>query len=117
MNLYETVKAAVPLRAAADRYGLQQNWSGMTRCLFHEDHTPSMKLNDDYFYCFGCGTHGDVIGCFPTEKKLNENRDAHSAFSLPKRTPSPFKTLVNETEVSLKSSCRSDNVFINVCIC
>ena len=42
MNLYETVKAAVPLRAAADRYGLQQNWSGMTRCLFHEDHTPSM---------------------------------------------------------------------------
>ena len=20
-----------------------------------------MKLNDDYFYCFGCGAHGDVI--------------------------------------------------------
>ena len=20
-----------------------------------------MKLNDDYFYCFGCGIHGDVI--------------------------------------------------------
>ena len=61
MNLYETVKAAVPLRAAANRYGLRQNWSGMTRCLFHEDHIPSMKLNEDYFYCFGCGTHGDVI--------------------------------------------------------
>ena len=61
MTLYETVKAAVPLRAAAERYGLRQNWSGMTRCLFHEDHTPSMKLNEDYFYCFGCGTHGDVI--------------------------------------------------------
>ena len=61
MNLYETVKAAVPLREAAARYGLRTNWSGMTRCLFHEDHTPSMKLNEDYFYCFGCGTHGDVI--------------------------------------------------------
>ena len=61
MNLYETVKAAVPLREAAARYGLRVNWSGMTRCLFHEDHTPSMKLNEDYFYCFGCGTHGDVI--------------------------------------------------------
>ena len=23
--------------------------------------TPSMKLNEDYFYCFGCGAHGDVI--------------------------------------------------------
>lgn len=61
MNLYETVKAAVPLREAAARYGLRQNWSGMTRCLYHEDHTPSMKLNEDYFYCFGCGSHGDVI--------------------------------------------------------
>lgn len=61
MNLYETVKAAVPMREAAARYGLRVNWSGMTRCLFHEDHSPSMKLNEDYFYCFGCGTHGDVI--------------------------------------------------------
>ena len=61
MNLYETVKAAVPLREAVTRYGLRVNWSGMTRCLFHEDHTLSMKLNENYFYCFGCGTHGDVI--------------------------------------------------------
>ena len=33
----------------------------MTRCPFHEDHTPSMKLNDAYYYCFGCGATGDVI--------------------------------------------------------
>ena len=26
-----------------------------------EDHTPSMKLNDTYYYCFGCGATGDVI--------------------------------------------------------
>ena len=61
MKLYQSVKAAVPLRAAAERYGLRTNWSGMSRCLFHEDHSPSMKLNEDYFYCFGCGTFGDVI--------------------------------------------------------
>ena len=23
--------------------------------------TPSLKLNEDYFYCFGCGAKGDVI--------------------------------------------------------
>ena len=61
IKLYQSVKAAVPLRAAAERYGLRTNWSGMARCLFHEDHSPSMKLNETYFYCFGCGTHGDVI--------------------------------------------------------
>lgn len=38
------------------------------------------------------------LGCFPTEKKQNENRDAHSAFSLSKGTPSPLKTSVNEAQ-------------------
>ena len=33
----------------------------MCRCPFHDDRHPSMKLNEDYFYCFGCGAHGDVI--------------------------------------------------------
>ena len=33
----------------------------MTCCPFHEDKHPSLKLNEDYFYCFGCGASGDVI--------------------------------------------------------
>ena len=33
----------------------------MVCCPFHADRTPSMKLNEDYFYCFGCGATGDVI--------------------------------------------------------
>ena len=32
----------------------------MVSCLFHDERTPSMKLYDDHFYCFGCGKHGDV---------------------------------------------------------
>lgn len=46
---------------AAERYGLQANRAGMVRCPFHDDHTPSLKLNEDYFYCFGCGAGGDVV--------------------------------------------------------
>ena len=60
-SIFETVKAAVPVRAAAERYGLEVNYSGMVRCPFHEDRTPSMKLYEDHFFCFGCGKHGDVI--------------------------------------------------------
>ena len=33
----------------------------MTCCPFHEDRHPSLKLNEDYFFCFGCGASGDVI--------------------------------------------------------
>ena len=61
MNLFDTVKAAVTPRMAAERYGLPIQQGSMTRCPFHADRTPSMKLNEDYFYCFGCGAHGDVI--------------------------------------------------------
>ncbi len=61
MNLFEAVKAAVTPRMAAERYGLPVKQGSMTCCPFHDDRTPSMKLNEDYFYCFGCGATGDVI--------------------------------------------------------
>ena len=61
MNLFEAVKAAVTPRMAAERYGLPVRQGNMVCCPFHNDRTPSMKLNEDYFYCFGCGATGDVI--------------------------------------------------------
>ena len=61
MNLFETVKASVSVPDAAKMYGLQPNRHGMVRCPFHDDRHPSLKLNEDYFYCFGCGATGDVI--------------------------------------------------------
>ena len=61
MNQFESVKAAVPLWQAAETYGLSVSRNGMTCCPFHEDAHPSLKLNEDYFFCFGCGASGDVI--------------------------------------------------------
>ena len=53
MNLFKIVKTTVTVKQAAALYGLPITTTGMTRCPFHEDHTPSMKLNDAYYYCFG----------------------------------------------------------------
>ena len=61
MNLFKIVKTTVTVKQAAALYGLPITTTGMTRCPFHEDHIPSMKLNDAYYYCFGCGATGDVI--------------------------------------------------------
>ena len=58
--MYESIKAAVTARQAAESFGLTVNRSGMAACPFHEDHTPSLKL-DQRYYCFGCGATGDVI--------------------------------------------------------
>ena len=60
MTIYEKAKSLVTAREAAEHYGLTVNRYGMALCPFHDDHNPSMKL-DDRFHCFGCGEDGDVI--------------------------------------------------------
>lgn len=81
-TLFDGVKAAVTLPAAAKTYGYTPSRSGFIRCPFHQERTPSMKLYDRRFHCFGCGAHGTVIdfvgGLFsltPLEaaRKINED--------------------------------------------
>ena len=60
MNLYETIKAAITTRQAAESFGIGVNKHGMALCPFHDDHHPSLKL-DKRYYCFACGESGDVI--------------------------------------------------------
>lgn len=60
-NVFEMVKQFVTVREAAERYGIEVKRGGMACCPFHDDKNPSMKLNEEYFYCFGCGATGDVI--------------------------------------------------------
>ena len=61
MDLFTQIKMAVSMKEAAEYYGLEVNRGNMICCPFHADRTPSMKLNEEYFYCFGCGACGDVI--------------------------------------------------------
>ena len=61
MTMYENIKAAISVKQAAEHYGLKASRNGMACCPFHHDRHPSLKLNEDYFFCFGCGAKGDVI--------------------------------------------------------
>lgn len=60
MSIFAAVKEAVTTRQAASAYGIKVQNRGMCRCPFHQDRTPSMKV-DRRFHCFGCGADGDVI--------------------------------------------------------
>ncbi len=60
MNVFEAVKQSVTTRQAAKHYGIHVGRNGMACCPFHNDKTPSMKL-DRRYHCFGCGADGDVI--------------------------------------------------------
>ena len=61
MTIYETIKAALSVKQAAEHYGLKVSRTGMACCPFHNDRHPSLKLNKEYFFCFGCGAKGDII--------------------------------------------------------
>jgi hypothetical protein len=60
MNIYNTITAAVTTRQAAEHFGLAVDKHGMALCPFHDDHKPSLRL-DQRYYCFGCHATGDVI--------------------------------------------------------
>ena len=60
-RIFDTLKARITIPQAAAYYGVRIGRNGMCCCPFHSDKTPSMKINETYYYCFGCHATGDVI--------------------------------------------------------
>lgn len=63
-------------------------------CPFHNEKTPSFYVNDDkqFFHCFGCGAHGDVIGFTMRNDRLSfpeaiESLAAQAGLQVPRDTP------------------------------
>ena len=83
MNVFEAVKQSVTTRQAASYYGIRVGRNGMACCPFHNDRTPSMKV-DSRYYCFGCGASGDVIDFAAS---LHGPYDGASHTPAAKRTP------------------------------
>ena len=61
MPIFQEIKNHLTARQVAEHYGLKVGRNGMACCPFHNDRTPSMKIDKGY-YCFGCQAHGDAIG-------------------------------------------------------
>lgn len=56
------IREAVTMAQVAGFYGINIGRGGFAKCPFHQgDNTPSLKIYDHSFYCFGCGKGGDVI--------------------------------------------------------
>ena len=57
----QTIKDSLSMRYVMERYGYRPNYAGFVCCPFHNEKTPSMKVYEKDFHCFGCGKHGDII--------------------------------------------------------
>ena len=63
-------------------------------CPFHNEKSPSFYVNDDkqFFHCFGCGAHGDVIGFTMRHDRLSfpeaiEVLAGQAGLPMPRDTP------------------------------
>ncbi|MDE7399049.1 MAG: hypothetical protein K2N06_05920 [Oscillospiraceae bacterium] len=52
-NVFSEIKSRLAMPEVARFYGLEVNRAGMACCPFHDDKSPSLKVYDDHFYCFG----------------------------------------------------------------
>ncbi|MDX9689393.1 MAG: DNA primase [Alphaproteobacteria bacterium] len=63
-------------------------------CPFHKEKTPSFYVNDDkqFYHCFGCGAHGDIVGFAMRHDGLSfpeaiESLAQMTGLQVPKDTP------------------------------
>ena len=60
-NAVQTIKDRLTMREVLERYGYEHNKKGFLCCPFHSEKTPSMKIFEKDYHCFGCGENGDII--------------------------------------------------------
>ena len=67
-------------------------------CPFHKEKSPSFTINDDkqFYYCFGCGAKGDVIGFVMQHDNLSfidavEGLAAEAGLQMPQPDPADIK--------------------------
>ena len=115
MNLFELVKVSVTVTQAAETYGCQVGRGGMMRCPFH----PSMKLNANYFYCFGCEATGDVIDFVARLFGLSSCEAAKKLaydFGIGPDKP-PAAAALKEPEYPLAQAFRRDSLYCQRVLC
>ena len=116
---FETVKSAVTVKQAAEHYGCKVNRGDIICCPFHDDRHPSMKLNKDYFYCFGCGATGDVIDFVARLFGLNSYEAAKKLaydFGLDPNKP-PAAMALKKPEYPLVRAVRNDEMYCQRVLC
>ena len=61
LDVFEEIRARVPLVDVFALYGLRPNRAGYVSCPIHAEKTPSLKLYPASWRCYGCNTGGDGV--------------------------------------------------------
>lgn len=90
-------------------------------CPFHKEKSPSFTLNDakQFYHCFGCGAHGDVIGFVMQHDNLTfieavEALAAQAGMAMP--APSPQERIEARRQKDLYGLLEDTALFFEACL-
>jgi len=102
----DNIKSKISIRSELEKKTklIQKGKDYWCCCPFHEEKTPSCKINDDYgsFYCFGCGAKGDI---FTIYTELYNYTFPDAVRDLAKRVG------INISENNFKQNTENEKVF------
>jgi hypothetical protein len=121
----ELVKQRVSLTSVVSKFREVNEVNGLCLCPFHQDESPSMKVNEipGYYYCFSCGSSGNVVSFLSHMLKIpysdvlkkclraiEEEKDINDFLPTGSATPSTaFKKLpVGKTRILRGMSSQGD---------
>lgn len=50
---------------------IQTDRMGFALCIFHNEHTPSLHITENMYFCFGCGAAGRTISFIMRQRGMN----------------------------------------------
>jgi len=84
-------------------------------CPFHQEKSPSFTVSDEkqFYHCFGCGAHGDVIGFMMQHSNLSfieavEMLAAEAGMQVPDQSPEEIETAKKQKDLYalLEDACK-----------
>lgn len=118
MSVFEILREQIELAALVARYTTVKGAGRLKkfRCPIHKEDTPSCFIyQDDYFHCYGCGAHGDVVDLWAAINGLQPGIEAALGLAreynvaLPDRDPEAQKKAAKrrEKEVTFEAQARA----------
>lgn len=129
VNIFDEVKARVTTGEVVRFYGYEPNRSGFICCPFHTEKTPSLKIYDKRWHCYGCGAGGTAIdfamklfgiSALEAAKKLNDDlhlgletdnhritKDERDAIRRRERTNQAYKAFSEWKDGTLLMMCNA----------
>ena len=100
-DLFSEIKNALEMVEVVSFYYGQPNRSGFVKCPFHNEKTPSCKIYQQRFRCFGCGAAGDqvdfvarLLGLSSLDAAKRLNADFRLGLDLTPAPPDPERQRV-----------------------